>query len=594
MIDIEKIHLASSEGRPIYLLPEMSNRHGIISGATGTGKTVTLRVLAEDFSSLGVPVFMPDMKGELSGLLRPMNIDEPIRERIEYTGIRESYEPEEFPVIFWDLYGESGIPLRCSPSQMGPALLSRMLGLNETQSGVLDVIFRVADERALPLLDFKDLQSMLRFVNENRSEISQYYGNVAPSSITSIMRRLLRFEDEGAEPFFGEPTFELDDFFARSADGRGMIHILQASRLMSSPLLYSSFMLWMLSELFEKLPEVGDTKVPTLAFFFDEAHLLFDALPRTLSDKLEQVIRMIRSKGVAIFFVTQSIQDLPDTILAQLGNRIQHGMRAYTPRELSLLKHTADSFRANPAFDTEEALRELSIGEALISTLDTDGVPTMVERASVLPPRSSLEPVDSFTLHQSYESHDLFSKYADVLDRDSAYEILEGLIAEAAGVDVETIETMRQEQGIPSASLEQTSAVAEERAVQAEELAERERLESARIAELEAEREAALEALRKAEEAAEKAARAAELQAEKAIKEAQREAEKAAKAAEKEAEKAAKAAEREAEAKAKASTRSSSSGRLSPLDRLTNSAFSAVGREIGNRLTRGILGNLLK
>lgn len=589
MIDIEKIHLASSDGRPIYLLPEMSNRHGIISGATGTGKTVTLRVLAEDFSTLGVPVFMPDMKGELSGLLRPMSIDEPIRERIEATGIRENYEPEDFPVLFWDLYGESGIPLRCSPSQMGPALLSRMLGLNETQSGVLDVIFRVADERALPLLDFKDLQSMLRFVNENRSEISKYYGNVAPSSITSIMRRLLRFEDEGAEPFFGEPTFELADFFVRDTDGRGMIHILQASRLMSSPLLYSSFMLWMLSELFEKLPEVGDTKVPTLAFFFDEAHLLFDALPKTLSDKLEQVIRMIRSKGVAIFFVTQSIQDLPDTILAQLGNRIQHGMRAYTPRELSLLKHTADSFRANPAFDTEEALRELSIGEALISTLDSDGVPTMVERASVLPPRSSLDRVDSFTLHQSYESHDLFNKYAEVLDRESAYEILEGLMAEAAQVDVEDLHAARLEQEVAS-DLEagQTSPL------RAEEAAERERYESARITELEAEREAALEALRKAEEAAEKAARAAELQAEKAIKEAQREAEKAAKAAEREAEKAAKAAEREAAAKAKASSKSSSSNRLSPVDRLTNSAFSAVGREIGRRITRGVLGNLLK
>lgn len=584
MIDKEKIHLASSEGRPIHLLPEMSNRHGIISGATGTGKTVTLRVLAEDFSSLGVPVFMPDMKGELSGLLKPMSIDDSIRERIEYTGIRERYEAESFPVLFWDLYGETGIPLRCSPSQMGPALLSRMLGLNETQSGVLDVIFRVADERVLPLLDFKDLQSMLRFVNENRSEISKYYGNVAPSSITSIMRRLLRFEDEGAEPFFGEPTFELDDFFVRGTDGRGMIHILQASRLMASPLLYSSFMLWMLSELFEKLPEVGDTKLPTLAFFFDEAHLLFDALPKTLSDKLEQVIRMIRSKGVAIFFVTQSIQDLPDPILAQLGNRIQHGMRAYTPRELSLLKHTADSFRANPAFDTEEALRELSIGEALISTLDTNGVPTMVERASVLPPRSSLDPVDSFTLHQYYESHDLFAKYADVLDRESAYEILEGLIAEAAAVDVEDLDVMRREQEVGSYS----GTTDEDKET------EREEYESARIAELEAEREAALEALRKAEEAAEKAARQAELQAEKAIKEAQREAEKAANAAEREAEKAAKAAEREAAAKAKASSRSTSSSRLSPIDRLTNSAFSAVGREIGRRITRGVLGNLLK
>ena len=520
MIRDGKIHLASSDEKEIYLLPQMANRHGIISGATGTGKTVTLRVLAEDFSSLGVPVFLPDMKGELSGLLAPMNPDEAIQERLEETRAAATYTPEKFPVLFWDLYGEMGIPLRCSPTQMGPVLLSRLLDLNETQAGVMDVVFRIADDRALPILDFKDLKQMLLYTNEHRQEISKVYGNIASSSVSAILRRLLRFEDEGAEPFFGEPSFELDDLFAVDDDGKGVIHILQARELYQSPLLYSSFMLWLLSALFDQLPEVGDVEVPRLAFFFDEAHLLFDALAKPLANKLEQLVRMIRSKGVAVFFVTQSIRDLPNEILSQLGNRVQHGLRAYTPAEQTMVKVTADSFRANPNFDTEEALKELSIGEALISCLDESGVPQIVEKATVLPPRSSLEPIDDYSLRAAYQEHPLYDKYAEALDRESAYELIEAEIAD-----------------------------------------------------------------REAEAAREEAER---LEAEaKALEE--KEAAKAAKEAAKEAEKLRKEAEKEAE-KAKAPKRKSS--RMTPLERLTNSAFSAVGRELGRSFTRGILGNL--
>ncbi len=415
-----KIWLATGENR-VYLEPSMANRHGLIAGATGTGKTVTLKVLAESFSDMGVPVFVADIKGDLSGMCTPGTENKHIRRSIDTMGLTD-FNYTSYPVQFWDVYAKEGLPVRTTVSEMGPELLARLLGLNETQSGVLRIVFRVADEKNLLLIDLKDLRAMLQFVGDNAKEYKLTYGNISAQSVGAIQRALLTLEDEGGELFFGEPSLDLSDWIEWDENGRGVMNILECSELFQHPLLYGTFLLWMLSEIYEMLPEAGDLDKPKLAFFFDEAHLLFDDAPKALVDKVEQVARLIRSKGVSVWFITQNPTDIPDSVLSQIGNRVQHALRAYTPNDQRALNAAANSFRTNPKFDTAEALQALGVGEALVSVLDADGVPSIVERANILPPKSSMKAVDPVTLQATVLASNLRDKYGNEEDRESAYE----------------------------------------------------------------------------------------------------------------------------------------------------------------------------
>ncbi len=407
----------------IGLLPNMANRHGLIAGATGTGKTVTLRVLAEQFSRIGVPVFMADVKGDLSGMAMAGGDHPKIVERAAALGL-DDFKPEAFPVMFWDLYGEQGHPVRTTVSDMGPLLLARLLDLNPTQTGILTLVFKIADDEGMLLLDLKDLQAMVRFVGENAKDFRTSYGNVSAASIGAIQRALLTLEHQGAEHFFGEPALNLDDLMQTAPGGRGVVNILASDRLIQTPKIYATFLLWLIAELFEQLPEVGDPAKPRMVFFFDEAHLLFDDPPEALLDKIEQVVRLIRSKGVGIYFVTQNPLDLPDTILGQLGNRIQHALRAYTPRDQKAVRAAAQTFRSNPALDVEQAITEVGVGEALVSFLDAKGIPAPVERALICPPTSRLRPLD-FQERSQVRAQSLVGTYYDrEVDRLSAYEQL--------------------------------------------------------------------------------------------------------------------------------------------------------------------------
>lgn len=418
----EKLLIARGS-HEICLLPGMANRHGLIAGATGTGKTVTLRVLAEQFSSIGVPVFMADVKGDLSGLALPGDNSPRLAERVAALGL-EHFAFESFPVVFWDMFGEQGHPVRTTVSEMGPLLLSRLLNLNEVQSGVLSLVFKVADDNGLLLLDFKDLQAMVRHVGEHSAEFMTAYGTISAASIGAIQRSLLSLAEQGGEELFGEPALNLQDFIQTGSDGRGVINILAADRLMRSPKLYATFLLWMLSELFEQLPEVGDPEKPKLVFFFDEAHLLFDDAPKALVDKIEQVVRLVRSKGVGVYFVTQNPLDLPDTVLGQLGNRVQHALRAFTPRDQKAVRAAAETFRANPSFDVETVITELEVGQALVSLLDGKGSPTVVERALIAPPRSRFAPLSASERSTVMTHSPLAGYYEKEVDRESAYERL--------------------------------------------------------------------------------------------------------------------------------------------------------------------------
>ena len=419
-----KIWLATGD-KPVYLEPSMANRHGLIAGATGTGKTVTLKVLAESFSDMGVPVFMADIKGDLTGMCVTGCETKHIRRSIDKMGLDQvGYDYTSYPVRFWDVYGQKGHGVRTTVSEMGPDLLSRLLGLNDTQSGILSIVFRIADEKGLLLLDLKDLRSMVRYVGDNAREYKLIYGNIAPQSVGAIQRALLKLEDEGGNIFFGEPALDLSDWVDWAEDGRGVMNILECQELFQHPLLYGTFLLWMLSELYEMLPEAGDLDKPKLAFFFDEAHLLFKDAPKALIEKVEQVTRLIRSKGVSVWYITQNPTDIPDTVLGQIGNRVQHALRAYTPNDQKDLRAAARSFRANPAFDTEETLQQLGTGEALISVLDGDGIPSVVERAGVLPPRSSMNAAGDEAVKAAVEASPLFARYTDTVDRRSAYEVL--------------------------------------------------------------------------------------------------------------------------------------------------------------------------
>lgn len=490
-----KIWIGKSDKR-VYLNPAMANRHGLIAGATGTGKTVTLKVLAESFSEMGVPVFLADIKGDLASLAVPGTDNANMQERIKRFEI-DNFSYKSFPVQFWDLFGEGGLPVRTTISEMGPLLLSRILGLNDTQTGVMNIIFRAADEKGLLLLDLKDLRAMIQYVGDNAKEFTLEYGNISPQSVGAILRNLMTLEDQGGEYFFGEPELDFNDWMKIAPDGRGYINILHSSKLFLNPSLYSTFLLWMLSELFENLPEEGDMEKPKMVFFFDEAHLLFEDAPKVLLDKIEQVVRLIRSKGVGVYFVTQSPMDLPDDVLGQLGNRIQHALRAYTPADRKKVVTAAETFRQNPNFDTVEAITELGTGEALVSCLDEKGRPGIVERAFILPPQSLFGTIDDSLRNQIIASSLLYKKYNKEIDRESAYEIIRGKTEQQLEKDRE----------------------------------EKERIEKEKIREKEAK-----------------------------------------------------------ERDKKSSGRKSN--RLTPTERVANSAMSAIGREIGRSLIRGILGSL--
>ncbi len=422
MFTDNKIWMAQSE-KNLYLLPKMANRHGIIAGATGTGKTVTMKVMAESFSDMGVPVFLCDVKGDLSGMCLPGDPSENLKERIRGFGI-ENFAFKSYPTRFWDIFGEQGHPVRVTVSEMGPTLLGRLFGLTEIQTGVLNIVFRVADDNGLLLLDLKDLRAMLQYVGDNRAEFTTEYGNVSAASIGAIQRALLAFEDEGGDQFFGEPALDINDWMRTDAEGRGYINILTSKRLIASPLVYSTFLLWMMTELYEKLPEVGDPEKPRMIFFFDEAHLLFNDAPKALVQKIVQVVKLIRSKGVGIYFISQSPSDIPNDVLAQLSNRVQHALRAYTPAEQKAIRAAAKAFRVNPSFNTEEALSQLAVGEALVSFLDEEGIPEIVERARILPPQSLMGEADRRSIERVIGASEFDGKYRQTYDRESAYEII--------------------------------------------------------------------------------------------------------------------------------------------------------------------------
>ncbi len=418
----QTIYLGCSD-KAVGLLPGMANRHGLIAGATGTGKTVTLQGLAESFSRLGVPVFLADVKGDLSGLSQPGKPHPKVQERLDKMEL-DDFRFRGFPTTFWDIYGKQGHPVRTTISEMGPLLLARLLNLNDTQQGVLALVFRVADENGWLLLDIKDLRSMLQFVAENAKDFRTLYGNVSAASVGAIQRRLISLEDQGGTLLFGEPALNLPDLLETDDNGLGMINILAADQLMNAPQLYSTFLFWLLSELFEQMPEVGDQSKPKLVLFFDEAHLMFDDAPDALLDKIEQVVRLIRSKGVGVYFVTQNPLDIPDSVLGQLGNRIQHALRAYTAKDQKALRAAAQTFRDNPALDTEQVISELGLGEALVSTLDEKGRPTVVERTLIRPPESQIGPITK-TLRKSIINNSLVAGvYEKAVDRESAHEIL--------------------------------------------------------------------------------------------------------------------------------------------------------------------------
>lgn len=419
-----KIWIGDADGEKVCILPKMANRHGLIAGATGTGKTITLKVLAESFSDAGVPVFLADIKGDLSGMCRPGKNTEDMQKRIQRFGLEScGFRYQAYPSVFWDIYGKMGIPLRTTVSEMGPVLLSKLMDLNATQTDILTVIFKIADDQNLLLIDTKDLKAMLQYAADNSKELSLEYGNIAKQSVAAILRHVVALEAQGGEQFFTEPALNITDWFDTD-NGKGCINILDCRELVNDGTLYSAFLLWMLSELFETLPEIGDPEKPRMVFFFDEAHLLFKGVSKALEEKIEQIVKLIRSKGVGVYFISQSPSDIPDDVLAQLSNRIQHALRAYTPAEQKAVRATAKAFRENPSFDAEQVLMELGVGEALVSFLDEEGIPGMVERAKILPPQSLMGPADEGKVEKLIVADEFDLKYRENVDRESAYEIL--------------------------------------------------------------------------------------------------------------------------------------------------------------------------
>lgn len=421
----DKILIGCNENENVFLLPKLANRHGLIAGATGTGKTVTLKVLAESFSDLGVPVFLADMKGDISGLAKVGSDNDFITNNRQRYGLDDKgFRFHEYPVEFWDLFGQKGLPIRVTLSEMGPVLLSKILNLSEAQAGVLNIVFRVADDESLLIIDLKDLKAMINHVVENKDQYEGEYGAIAPKSANTILRSLIALEDQGGNAFFGEPALDLNDFMQLDDNGKGVINILDAQKLSLSPEIYSTFLLWMLSNLYQNLPEVGDMDKPKFVFFFDEAHLLFDDMSAEFGKKIEQIVRLIRSKGVGLYFISQSPADIPDDILAQLGNRVQHALHAYTPKDQKAVKVAAETFRPNPNFDTAEEISNLGIGEALVSVLDEKGTPSVVEKVNIVPPQSYIGAIDDDLRSQLIDVSEFKSKYWQAVDGLSAYELL--------------------------------------------------------------------------------------------------------------------------------------------------------------------------
>lgn len=424
MLEDGKIYLGTSV-KPEYLNLKLANRHGLITGATGTGKTVTLQILAEGFSNAGVPVFCSDIKGDLSGIAAKGEEKDFLIKRADDIGFADEYALQQFPAVFWDLFGDQGHPIRATVTELGPLLLSRLMDLTDAQEGVLNIAFKIADDEGMLLLDLKDIRALLNHIGENAKELTSSYGNVSRQSVGAIQRNLLVLEEQGGDAFFGEPALKIEDLMRTDRKGRGIINVLAADKLMMSPRLYATFLLWLLSELFEELPEVGDPDKPRLVFFFDEAHLLFDEAPKALLEKVEQVVRLIRSKGIGVYFVTQNPLDVPDTVLSQLGNRVQHALRAFTPRDQKAVKAAAETFRPNPDLDTRQVITELGVGEALVSTLERKGIPSVVQRTLIRPPSSRLGPLTKKERKQLVQNSPVFGQYEKTVDRESAYEVLQ-------------------------------------------------------------------------------------------------------------------------------------------------------------------------
>lgn len=429
--------------KEVFLLSKMANRHGMIAGATGTGKTVSLKVLAEHFSDLGVPVFLADVKGDLASVAQPGEMNPKLKDRLDFLGLTD-FQFTAYPVRLWDIFGELGHPMRTTISEMGPLLLSRILDLNDVQSGVLNVAFRVADDNELLLIDLKDLRSMLQFVGDNADRFTTEYGNISKPSIGAIQRAILTLQDQGGDHFFAEPALDIKDLMKVDSYGKGFINVLACEKLMMSPALYSTFLLWLLAELFEQLPEVGDLDKPKLVFFFDEAHLLFDNAPKVLMDKIELVVRLIRSKGVGVYFVTQNPIDIPEKVLGQLGNRIQHAIRAYTPKEQKAIVAMSQTFRQNPAIDIPSAIIDLKTGEALVSMLDEEGRPSMVERALIAPPHSRFGVIDAIKRNDLIQNSPFYYKYHQIVDKESAYEMLRAQMVQKESAEKQAAEEIKQ------------------------------------------------------------------------------------------------------------------------------------------------------
>ena len=547
-----KILIGKSGEEDIYIYPKMANRHGLIAGATGTGKTVTLKVMAESFSDIGVPVFLADVRGDLSGMCAAGVESGSAMERVQKMGLFErGFNFKGFPSNYWDVYAEKGMPLRTTVSEMGPLLLARILDLNDTQTDILTVIFKIADDEGLLLIDTKDLRSMLQFVSEHARDYSRQYGNMSATSIAAIMRAVIALETEGGEGFVGEPALNIRDWLATDYNGKGMIQILDCQKLILHPKMYSTFLLWLMSELYEMLPEVGDLDRPRMVFFFDEAHMLFNSASKALLAKIEQVVKLIRSKGVGIYFITQNPKDIPDGVLAQLGNKVQHALRAYTPADQKGLKAAASSFRENPEFDTYTTLQELGTGEALVSVLDEKGIPTIVKRAKILLPQSYMGMIDDGERDRQINACTLFMKYSDTYDRDSAYEFFQRL-------NIEQQEAAE-------------AAYAEQQRLKEEEFARKQAEKEAALAAKEEERQA-----REQQRADERAAREQARLDERYYKEQLKAQEKALKEQQKAAEQAAKAAQKEKDRKDRAVKQA--------LKGTASAATGTIGREIGNSL----------
>ena len=550
-----KLQIAKAT-EPVYLYPQLANRHGLISGATGTGKTVTLKTIVQSMSDAGIPTFLADIKGDVSGVAVAGEATEKLVIRLAGLGVTD-YDFHGCPTRFWDVYGEAGLPVRTTITEMGPILLARLLGLSEVQEGVLNIIFHIADDNGLLLLDLKDLRTMVNYVGEHAKEYTLSYGQIATQSIGAIQRALLQLQDAGGDVFFGEPALDINDWLKCDSEGKGYINVLDCVRLVQSPLLYSTFLLWMLSELYEQLPEVGDLDKPKICFFFDEAHLLFNDAPKALLDKVEQIVKLVRSKGVGVYFITQNPADIPNAVLAQLSNKVQHALRAYTPAEQKAIKAAAESFRVNPDFDTETVLTELATGEALISFLQEDGTPSIVQRAMVIAPTCSMDQAPADAKEYIVANDSLNSKYDVTIDRESAYEILNATAIAAA----EAAEEARRLEE------EAKQRLAEEKEAEKQRIAEEKEAEKQRIAE---EKEAERQRIAQEKEA--------ERQRIAAEKQAEREAREAAKKAEQEEKERIKKEEAEAKAKTK----------------FIDAALTSASRAIGSGAARGLLGILKK